>query len=358
MKVLHVIPHLNTGGPQKSLTVLLPALARLGIEPTVLVYRLSNSRLEYDLMEAGIRLQSIETRNPLGLRVFNALRREGVRYDVVHTHLEPAMHQVALALKSSGVRLVHTEHGDSPLRHMGVLRPLERAVYSCYDRVVTESDTMRRALSLWLAPDRSLETRMMTIPPGVDLDPIRSARPAPGLGTRRRVITMVANFTPARDQRSLIRALPLLSDPDVELAFVGCGRFVRQHMQYAELLGVNRRCRFLGWRDDIPSIILGSAIGVQAAVGPGYGLAPIEFMGAGKPVVASDLPALHELLGDAGVYFDALDESMLARQLNRLLDDPSYYREVSERSLARSEQFHIDITAGAYARMYEEILRL
>lgn len=86
-----------------------------------------------------------------------------------------------------------------------------------------------------------------------------------------------------------------------------------------------------------------------------YGMAGVEAMASGIPVVATPTPGLRESLGDAGVFVPRADVDGWERALRRLLDDPFAWREASERALKRSAELDPAPELAAWVRAVEEV---
>ena len=137
---------------------------------------------------------------------------------------------------------------------------------------------------------------------------------------------MVARLDPIKDQATLIRAFAALARelPEAELWLVGDGQEEARLRPLADAEGVATRVVFWGRRADIPEL-LGQmdAYAFSTTRGEGFGIALIEAMAAGLPVVASDVPACREVLadGDAGTLVQAGNPAALAAALRPLLRD-------------------------------------
>ena len=88
----------------------------------------------------------------------------------------------------------------------------------------------------------------------------------------------------------------------------------------------------------------------------GFGLAPLEAMACGTPVIASDLPALIEAVGDAAELVSPENVFDIARALKTLLTDPDLRSQRSQQGLARAAQFHWRDTANAVLGIYRELI--
>ena len=86
----------------------------------------------------------------------------------------------------------------------------------------------------------------------------------------------------------------------------------------------------------------------------GFGLPVLEAMAAGVPVVASDLPVLRELAGDAVLYAPPLDPDAWIRRTEELLDDPDRARGLADAGRRRADCFTWERAAEAYASVFRE----
>ena len=90
----------------------------------------------------------------------------------------------------------------------------------------------------------------------------------------------------------------------------------------------------------------------------GFGLPPLEAMACGCPVIASDIPTLHEVCGDAVLYADPADAGRWALQMDRLAGDPGLRDDLAERGRRQAARFTWDRAAEAFltaVRRMEEI---
>ena len=99
---------------------------------------------------------------------------------------------------------------------------------------------------------------------------------------------------------------------------------------------------FLGYRADTERIYRAADVCVIPSRWEGFGLVAVEAMASGVPVVASDLPGLREVVGDAALLFPPGDAEALARQIRRLLDSPELKAECVRKGLEQCTPLHPD----------------
>lgn len=160
-------------------------------------------------------------------------------------------------------------------------------------------------------------------------------------GDVRRVL-MVARLDPIKDQTTLLRAFAAARQPGWQLQLVGDGTNRARLEALAAELGLDPVQVFLGRRSDIPEL-LGQAdlFAFSTTPSEGFGIALIEAMAAGIPVIASDVPACREVLknGLAGDLVAAGEHKAWSDSLRKLMTDAS-----SRHALAAKAQAH----AGSY----------
>ena len=167
----------------------------------------------------------------------------------------------------------------------------------------------------------------------------------------------VSRFAAEKDQMTLIRALKLLPN-NYDVVLVGNGELLLQYKQRVKELGLSERVHFLGLRDDVPSILKMADIVVLSSNFEGFGLAAVEGMAAGKPVIASNVPGLAEVVSGAGLLFKLHDEYELADHIQKLSENKEYYEEISRRCFMRAKEFDVAVMNAKYKSLYRNLMAI
>ena len=355
MKILHVINSLSTGGAEKLVADLAPLQRERGHEVEVLLFRGGESAFRVSLENAEIRVYDFGA----GTSVYSPLNVFRLipfmkRYDVIHVHLFPAQYWVAIAkvLTLSKVLLVTTEHSThNRRRDIAFFKGFDAWVYCQFNRIAGISPQVSVALKKYLKKGAVVET----ISNGADITKFERSEPFPRerlLSLQGGVLVMqVAGFREAKDQDCVIRSLKSLP-AGIEVVFVGDGVRRDACEKLADELGVRERTHFIGIRSDVPALLKSADIVVMSSHWEGFGLAAVEGMAAGKPVVASDVPGLAEVVGGAGILFPQGDEKALAEAIRKLSTNKEFYKRTAEACLRRARDFDIRKTASAYLALY------
>lgn len=330
-------------------------LSAEGHQCDVAVLSGSDTPLLHKLEEAGISVHLLSNGgNVYDPRHILRLRPLIRKYDIVHTHNTASQFFAAFALRRNGPKLVTTEHNTfNRRRNMPWLRPLDRWMYGKYTAIASIS----AKASTLLAESVSLPLeRIATIENGVDLARFSrkydSVRLAP---EGSRTITMVAGFRAVKQQDTLIRALRHLPER-FHLVLVGQGMRMEECRRLAESLGLGARVHFLGLRTDIPEILASSDYVAMSSHYEGLSLSSVEGMAAGKPMLASDVMGLQEVVGGAGILFKEEDDMDFAEKLLQLENSPSLYAEVAASCRKRAGLYDFDRMIRRYEELYESCI--
>ncbi|MFF5309497.1 glycosyltransferase [Streptomyces massasporeus] len=310
MKALHIITGLGVGGAEQQLRLL---LRHLPLDCDVVT--LTNpGTVAAGLAADGVRVLDLGMAGNRDLgalpRLVRVIRSGG--YQLVHTHLYRACLYGRIAARLAGVRaVVATEHslGDSQMEG----RPLNagvRALYLAGERLgrttVAVSPTVAERLKRWGVPGPRIEV----VPNGIDVARFRfdaarrhETRRRLGLPDDAYVIGAVGRLAPGKRFGALIRALAQLPD-DHWLLLVGGGPEEDVLRRTARAAGVADRVLFTGERPcvpdgtpgpDLPSLTC--AMDVLASPSPeeAFGLAIVEALASGLPVLYASCPALEDL---------------------------------------------------------------
>lgn len=361
MRALHIITGLGVGGAEQQLRLLLRHLPA-----TCDVVTLTNpGPVAEGLTADGVRVIHL---GMSGNRDVGAVPRlakviRGGGYDLVHTHLFRACLYGRIAARLAGTRaVVATEHslGDSQMEG----RPLTagvRALYLTGERLgratVAVSPSVAERLRQWGVPRQ----RIHVVPNGIDVERFRfdprgrvAVRRQLGLGDDAFVVGGVGRLAAGKRFDVLLHALVALPR-DVHVLLVGGGPDEERLRSLAAQLGVCDRVLFAGERPhlsadetDLPALL--GAMDVLASPSPeeAFGLAVVEGLAAGLPVLYVRCPAVEDLPPDAATGAERLmgDPDSFARALLRVRSAGP------RRRLALQAAHHYSITRSAAQLMH------
>ena len=370
--VLQVIPSLYAGGVEQSCLDVALAIERAG--GTAIVAS-SGGPLVEDLRRIGVRHVELplDSRNPLVIRVNVERLAELVRtyqVDLMHARSRTVAWSAHLACERIGIPLVTTVHilyeDDNPLAR-GF-----NAVMARGDRVIAISAYVAQQMrdSFGVGSDR-----LRVVPRGIDLDRFSPATVAPDrlaalarawhLEDGEPVILMPARLRRGKGHEVLVTALGQLGDRPFRCQLVGAsGRratYRRELERLIERASLSGRVAISDYCADMPAAYMLSDVVVAPSTAPeAFGRVIVEAQAMGRPVVASDVGALRELVrpDETGWLVPPGDPAALARALEAALAlDADRRGALAERSMTyAAAHFRVDAMTEAVLAIYRELL--
>ncbi|MFG3011158.1 glycosyltransferase [Streptomyces cinerochromogenes] len=310
MKALHIITGLGVGGAEQQLRLL---LRHLPVDCDVVTLTHPGAVAE-GLTTDGVRVVHLGMGGNRDLtalpRLVRMIRAGG--YDLVHTHLYRACVYGRVAARIAGVRaVVATEHslGDSQMEGRRLTSGV-RALYLASERLgsvtVAVSPRVADRLKRWGVP----APRIQVVPNGIDLDCFRfdqerreRTRRRLGLPEAAWVVGGVGRLTRGKRFDVLVHALARLPD-DHWLLLVGGGPEEHVLRRMAHEAGVAGRVLFTGERPyvpdgspgpDLPSLTCAMDLLASPSAEESFGLAAVEALASGLPVLYTSCPAIEDL---------------------------------------------------------------
>ena len=106
---------------------------------------------------------------------------------------------------------------------------------------------------------------------------------------------------------------------------------------------------------ELAALLGGAMLFVYPSRYEGFGIPPLLAMAAGTPCVASDAPAIREVVGDAALLFTSGDEASLARRIAEASGDPAALAALVPKGRERAARFSVDSFAERMTRVYERV---
>jgi glycosyltransferase involved in cell wall biosynthesis len=329
LKVLFVHGVTEMGGAERDLLRIVERLPSRGYEPRVACP--DHGPLVKELSDRGVLHRTL--RLPPWRKLFAFRQRTiSVRQlqDIIHNHPPAILHVndmwwVPHTLRAAaGTGIPVAAHVRQEIEPAKVRRyELHRA-----DMVFAVSRAVLEALEEGGVPRHRLCLLHSGVEPGTTNDQAILARHL-GLPATARIIGTVANLFPRKGFDIMLRALPtiLAAVPDMQYVIIGGGdaEYKAALRRLVSELGVGGHVHFLGYQKSVEPYLAGFELYVHPALMEGFGLAVLEAMALGKPVVATRTGGLPEIVdnGTTGILVSAGDTAALAGAVISLLTDPA-----------------------------------
>ncbi len=370
MKVLHIINTLSAGGAELHLLTLCRYMKREGIEPVVgfLKEGRGSRPLQQKFEEEGIKVINLKGKHTWDgrylLRALKLIRQE--RPDVLHTHL-PRADLVGYLSKRviPSFPWICSVHGIYATHWSGrKALPLFYHVWRQADLVIAIS----KAVKSWLmqngkVPMDHVQVVYYGIEPERFRRPTQNLRALLNLGERP-IIGSIGRLEPIKGFDLLIRAMPLIIQQVPEATLLIAGHdpwgYGQTLQNLIKRLGLMEQVHLLGFQDDIPSFLHALDVFAFASRSEGFGQVLIEAMAAGKPVVATEIPPLTEIVvnGETGILTEPENPEELAKHISWLLLRPEECHRMGRSGMDRVyDLFSAPNMARSTIQIYERVLR-
>jgi glycosyltransferase involved in cell wall biosynthesis len=291
------------------------------------------------------------------LRIKNLIR--DLKIDVLHTHSSVDSWAGGLAGRWARVPvLVRTRHISVRVR-----RPWLNRIYYLPDAIITTGEHIRREL---LQTHKIPAERIVSIPTGADLGRFHPGPPdlelkkRMGLPIDSPVITLVAVLRAQKRHELVIAAAAEVIKvfPQARFLFVGDGpgrNRVEQEIKKAQL---EAQILMTGYREDIPAILSFTDLGIISSVAEGIPQFLFQIMAMGKPVIATEVGGIPEIVtsGVTGVLIPPEDPAALVKAIVQALGDPGSARRLGAEGRRLVEQgYTVEKMAEKVYKVYQQV---
>lgn len=327
MNILYLIDFLGTGGVESYIYSL--AKAYREEHRVFLCYSHEMHGLE-KFKSLGLEIIQLPMRSFYDLKAARMLSQLCIEHDidVVHTHF----------LRENGVAVLSKVFGNKAkiinTRHMllvnrGLTRFVNRQIVRGDEYVIAVSKSVKKLLIEELG---DLE-KIKTIYTGIDLKPFEKSnydfRKKYGIDKNEVVITSTARLSPEKGHEFILESIPKtlsqISEP-VRFVFIGSGPERENLEMKVKELGLEEQVLFLGYQQDIASILLESDIFLLCSQSEAFGIAILEAMASKLPVIATATGGITEIIDEnskTGKLVDYGETDQLSKALIQLIEDKS-----------------------------------
>ncbi len=366
-RVLVLTVGFTVGGTEQLILLTAPRLQRLGFEVSVACLK-GWGPVGEELEARGVRAVALGAAGPCDVRavgrLLSLIRRE--RIQILHAHLFLANLTARLIGRLAGVPIVISTHHDTDLEMGFLARLAESATASMSDTVLACSEAVRRyAIRTYGLRPGQVRTLRNAIPAAEEAagHAARRDRVRRELGAangERLVGTVGRLVEPKKGIPIFLAAARRMADrlPGVRFVIVGDGPARERLEALATKEGMGHRTLFAGERRDVPDVMRALDLLVQPSNWEGFGLTVLEAMAAGRPVVATRVGGVPEVVleGRTGLLVPPADPDALAAACLEILTDPERAARLGEAGRRRArEEFCIDRLVEATAALYRDL---
>ncbi|MBU4343804.1 MAG: glycosyltransferase family 4 protein [Proteobacteria bacterium] len=290
--------------------------------------------------------------------------------DIVHTHTSKAGIMGRWAAFLTGIPvIIHTPHGHVFWGYFGRCKTLfyiilEKLTACITDKIIALTEQEKKDHLHFLIAS---EDKFSVVHSGINLDRFSNLSVDPAVMKRELeipegnlVVGTAGRLTPVKGQRYLIEAARKIVDvkPDTTFVFLGDGELLNELKNMAFRLGIRENVKFLGWRPDVAEVMSTFDIFVLPSLNEGMGRVLVEAMAMGKPIVASDVGGIADLVVDGknGFLVPAADVEIMVVRINDLLESAEKRKKMGENGKSRAANYSSNLMVKNIDQLYRAML--
>jgi len=308
------------------------------------------------------------SRNPLSadnIKAYKQLKKvimEG-KYDIVHCHTPNASVITRLVCKSlrktMGLKVYYTSHGfhfykGAPILNWMVFYPVEKLCSYFTDKLITINNED------YLLAKNKLKAKENYYIPGVGIDTSKFQckdsiqRKDLGISEDSFTILSVGELNANKNHQIVIKALAKLNNSKVHYVIAGEGDKKDYLLDLANNLGISKNVHLIGYRKDLPKIYRSCDLFCFPSIREGLGLAAIEAMACGLPVVAADNRGTRTFIknGVNGFILRHDSEDEFANAIDSLLKYENLLKSMSLESEKSTGDYEIENILNRLKKVY------
>jgi glycosyltransferase involved in cell wall biosynthesis len=367
-KIVHIAKVTGVHGMEKHLLTLLPRLNGQLYEIVFLIL-IDPQHPVADYLESlkqqGIATHPVAIHHHIDPFCFWAVLKylKQIKPILVHTHLMHGDLYGIAAARCAGIKtIVSSKHNDDAFRLRQPFKTINYVLNRNTAKIITISDWIARfTQNAEGAARKIIRTIYYGIEPAQTSSDRNALRASLNLGKEDIVVGIIARLVEQKGHRYLIDgfAKAVMENQKLRLLIVGSGELEGELKKRIKRENLQEKVIFSGYRSDTVDLLNAIDIFAHPSLWEGFGLSVLEAMNMGKPVVATNVSALPELVEDTvtGFLVPPRDAAALADALLKLAANPSLRQQLGASGQQRCRSFFsVDRMVQETRSLYAEVL--
>lgn len=289
-------------------------------------------------------------------KLISLLRKN--KFDIIHTHLFHAslLGQIVARIPPGSRTILTRHYSDFMWVYGGVVkRNLDRLSAILADRIIAVSNAVRDTL---INTEHIDPNKIVRVYNGIDLESIGKVKKDNFFCNKHIRLGCIGTLHPCKGHKFLLEAVAQLRDEfkNIELIIVGDGILRNYLERICAQLGIGDIVSFLGFQSNVFDSLGNMDIVIQPSVKEGFGITLLEAMAMERPVVASSVDGIPEIVvnNETGILVPPQDSDAIAKAIRYLIKNPNIAVAMGKRGRKRVEDhFTIDKMISEYSSLYE-----
>lgn len=350
MKIVQMVTQMEAGGAQRVAILLNEALQKRGYDVELwFLYLKRPTYVNYPGVKVLLEHKpSAVDYFKIATKLWSWLRTQKPDVVITHTHYANVLGQSLARLSNIPTRIAVQHNPLSTYPKLANWADSVLGATNFYSVNVAVSQAVVESAGNYLTPYKQKLLKIYNGVPSTESKTSPSEIKAKWGLPNAPLLLNVARLAPQKNQAILLKAL--LQLPEAHLLLVGEGELRSTLQQQVAQLQLAARVHFLGELE--PEDVLELLTVADVFVFPSYyeamPMALVEAMASGVPVVGSDIPAMHEVLGDAGIIVPADSAEEIATAIRKIFDSAELRNQLQMRSRERASVFSLQKMVDAY----------
>lgn len=313
----------------------------------------------HEFEECGWQVHALNTKSPAALAWQVRQLASDCNADVICTHFTRSLVAGFIAGKLRRIPIIHNEHSSAHYRR-GLGRLLSQLILPWVDLIICNSHHTRLSIrQCYPGTADKLVTIYGPVEARLAHRSKQEVRATLNLTDNEFLIVHIGGMIPERDQLTLLQAVYELRKtlPRVRLLMVGDGPGRGYLESNVTKLGLGGCVTFTGYSNQIGDYLQAADFYVNPTLDEGFGIAVVEAMLSGTPVILSDRGAHPELVipGDTGLLYTGGNSQALASRLRLIIDDPRLAQRIGDAGREHAQhRFSPDTYSNEYLQAVTE----
>ena len=291
------------------------------------------------------------------------------QYNLVHTQSPIGGVLCRLAFRNArktGTKIIYTAHGfhffkGSSLKSWFLFYPIEKYLSKYTDVLITINKE-----DYELAQKKMYATKTVYIPGvGVDLKKYSKLnvdkvlkRKELGIPQDAFLLLSVGELSPRKNHQIVIRALGEMKKKDIYYLIAGIGPSENEYRNLISQYGLKEKIRLLGHREDIAELCIAADCFVHPSVREGLGIAPLEGMACGLPLISSFVNGIKDYTKDgiSGCCVNPLNLNDMIYAIDKMYSNQEFRKKCSSHNLETVKTFDLEKNKEAMRKIYEKYI--
>ena len=291
------------------------------------------------------------------------------KYDIIHGHTPMGGALTRLCGKhhrKTGTRVLYTAHGfhfckGAPLLNWLLYYPMEKWLSRYTDALITINQEDYRLAS------QKMKAQTTYYIPGIGVDTSKFENPAVDRESKRKeldipseatVLISVGELTKRKNHQTAIKAVSKIKNDNVYYIICGQGELHESLQSLCKSLGMEHRVLFLGHRTDIVDLLHMSDVFVFPSLWEGLGLAAIEAMACGLPIITSNIHGINDYSehGRTGYSYSPTNVDGFAEAIGVLAEDSELREKMGVHNRTAIKKFDLSGSLQEMEQIYHEFM--